>query len=96
VGGVSLSQRDEIDWSNWKDYEEDVKSLCLAKAAEFHLLGYEEVTAKEVWQCVQGMVKQDDLHLYQMVELVMGLNIGKFMNFMTLSAYKGSFGDDLV
>ncbi len=74
----------------WQQYEREIMELCAVKADEFHLLGYEEVTASEVWQCVLAMTKGRG-RLHEMVGAVLGLNAGKFMSYTTINAYRGIF-----
>lgn len=74
----------------WQQYERELLELCGAKAEEFHLLGYEEVTASEVWQCVLSITKGRG-RLHEMVGAVLGLNAGKFMSYTTINAYQGIF-----
>lgn len=74
----------------WQDYERDLLELCKQKAEEFHMLGYEEVTASEVWQCVLKLTKGQGA-LHEMVGAVIGLQVGKFMNYTTINAYRGIF-----
>lgn len=76
--------------SGWEEYETDLMELCQAKAEEFHLLGYEEVTAQEIWTCVQSLTK-GSVPLHEMVAAVLGLQVGKFMNYTTMNAFKGIF-----
>jgi len=78
---------------DWREFEGDLKELCKARAADFHLLGYESVSANEVWACVQKMTK-GQVSLHQWVANVLSLNIGQFMNFTTMNAYKGVFLED--
>lgn len=68
-----------------------IEELCNSKAEEFHLIGYEHVTGQEVWECVSEKYKktgQPELH--EMVNDILSLKVMKFMNFMTISAYKGT------
>lgn len=76
----------------WQDFEHDLLELCAQKADEFHMLGYEEVTASEVWQCVLKLTKGQGA-LHEMVGAVIGLQVGKFMNYTTINAYRGIFDE---
>jgi hypothetical protein len=79
----------------WDEYLQDLLPLCEVKAEEFHLLGYEEVTAKEILECVQSVLKGRG-RLHEVVSTILSLNVGQFMNYMTINAYKGRLGDRLV
>ncbi|RIV28633.1 hypothetical protein D2Q93_02485 [Alicyclobacillaceae bacterium I2511] len=73
---------------DWQSYLPDLRQLCQVKVEEFHQLGYDAVTVNEVWACVQGLVKET-APLHEWVGVILGLNAGRFMNFMTMQAYKG-------
>ncbi|MGG1635536.1 hypothetical protein BK120_28240 [Paenibacillus sp. FSL A5-0031] len=68
-----------------------IEELCNSKAEEFHLIGYEHVTGQEVWECVsQKYNKSGQPELHELVNDILSLKVMKFMNFMTISAYKGT------
>lgn len=72
----------------WNDV---IEELCTSKAEELHLLGYDHVTAKEVWECVSAKyAKQGDPQLHQLVSDILSLKANQFMNFLMLNAYKGN------
>lgn len=78
----------------WKDYEMELQSLCIAKSEEFHLLGYDKVTPEEVWACVQAQLKGTP-RLHEVVASLLSLRVDKFMNYMTMNAYRGAIGEDI-
>jgi hypothetical protein len=68
-----------------------IEELCNSKAEEFHLIGYEHVTGQEVWECVSEKYnKTGQPELHELVNDILSLKVMKFMNFMTISAYKGT------
>ena len=68
-----------------------IEELCNSKAEEFHLIGYEHVTGKEVWECVNSKYeKKGQPELHQIVNDILSLKATQFMNFMTMSIYKGT------
>ena len=72
-----------------EEYDRQLELLCQSKAEEFHLMGYNAVTSKEVWQCVSEKYKKDIPPLHQIVNDILSLKITTFMNWMTMNAYKG-------
>lgn len=69
----------------------DFLALCESKAEEFKLIGYEQVTAKDIWDCVSdGYARSGQPPLHRVVNDILSLKTPKFMNFLTLSAYKGT------
>ena len=74
-----------------EEWAETIEALCESKAEEFRLVGYEHVTAKEVWQCVSDKyAKTGQPALHRVVNDILSLKATRFMNYMTLSAFKGS------
>ena len=74
-----------------KELDSVIEELCRSKAEEFRLIGYEHVTGEEIWACVNSKyVKSGQPELHKLVNDILSLRAVQFMNFMTLSAYKGS------
>lgn len=67
-----------------------VDNLCSSKADEFKLIGYEHISAEDVWECVNSKyIKSGTPALHQMVNDILSLKVTKLMNHMTMNAYKG-------
>lgn len=79
---------------SWNMYEVEMLRLCAVKMEEFHLLGYAEVTADEIWECIRSRFKGQP-RLHEVVAMIIGLHADKFMNYMTMNAYKGKLGEDV-
>ncbi|MFD1177067.1 post-transcriptional regulator [Paenibacillus puldeungensis] len=70
---------------------EAIEVLCRSKAEEFRLIGYEHVTGPDVWECISQKYEKDGFPpLYQLVNDILSLKATQFMNYMTISAYRGS------
>ncbi|GBG08722.1 hypothetical protein B1748_03580 [Paenibacillus sp. MY03] len=68
-----------------------IEELCISKAEEFRLIGYEHVTGKDVWECVSaGYAKNGQPELHRLVNDILSLKVTQFMNHLTISAYKGT------
>jgi hypothetical protein len=72
-----------------EDLKEQLWSLCQSKAYEFKMLGYEHVTAEEIWECVTSKYKKGVPRLHQVVNDILSLKVTKFMNWMTMKIYQG-------
>ncbi|TVX94485.1 post-transcriptional regulator [Paenibacillus agilis] len=72
--------------------DQDIELLCQSKAEEFHLLGYEYVTDKDIWECVSARYKKEasEPALHRIVNDILSLRTTQFMNYVTMAAYKGS------
>lgn len=70
---------------------EDIQMMCKSKAEEFRLIGYEHVTGKDIWNCVSSKYEKEGFPpIYKLVNDILSLKVTGFMNFMTMSAYRGS------
>lgn len=70
---------------------EAIESLCQSKAEEFQLIGYEHVSGLDIWECVSHKYEKDGYPpIHQMVNDILSLKVTQFMNYMTISAYRGS------
>ncbi|NOV04111.1 post-transcriptional regulator [Paenibacillus planticolens] len=79
-----------IDLSDF-ELNEIIESLCLSKVEEFVLLGYEHVTGKEIWDCVSDKYRKTGVpSLHQIVNDILSLKSTQFMNWMTISMYRGA------
>ncbi|CAM2852857.1 post-transcriptional regulator [Paenibacillus sediminis] len=76
---------------NDADLSKTVELLCNSKAEEFRLVGYEQVTGQDIWQCVNNQYTKEGVPpLHKLVNDILSLKVTTFMNFMTISAYRGS------
>lgn len=67
-----------------------IENLCHSKAEEFHMIGYAHVTGKEIWDCVNDKYYKDGVpSLHKVVNDILSLKVTQFMNWMTMSIYKG-------
>jgi len=68
-----------------------VEELCTSKAEEFELLGYENVSGKDIWECISDRYKKGYPPLYQVVNDILSLKTTQYMNWMTMSVvYRGA------
>lgn len=68
-----------------------IEELCSSKAEEFRLVGYEHVTSSDVWECVSQKYKKEGMPpLHRLVNDILALKATAFMNYLTISAYRGS------
>ena len=75
---------------NEDELEATIEMLCRSKASELRLIGYERVTSRDVWKCVSHNYADIKLpQLHQLVNDILSLHATEFMNYMTVSAYRG-------
>lgn len=75
---------------NDSEINETIEQLCRSKAEEFHLIGYDQVTGADVWECVSDKYhKKGTPKLHEVVNDILSLKVTQFMNFITLSMYRG-------
>ncbi len=84
------SVTDEEPKMSDNEMNETIEQLCQSKAEEFHLIGYDQVTGADVWECVSDKYhKKGTPPLYEVVNDILSLKVTQFMNFITLSMYRG-------
>jgi len=66
---------------------EQVSELCESKAEEFGMLGYDNITAADVWQCVFSSYKTLPA-MHVLVNDILSLKITKYMNWVMINMYK--------
>lgn len=72
------------------ELNEMLEDLCRSKAEEFHLIGYEQVTGADVWECVSDKYhKKGTPAMHQVVNDILSLKVTQFMNYITLNMYRG-------
>lgn len=72
------------------ELNEMIERLCESKADEFRLIGYDQVTGADVWECVSDKYhKRGTPSIHQVVNDILSLKVTQFMNFITLNMYRG-------
>lgn len=72
-------------------FREEVEPALDVKLDEFRLLGYEQVKADELWSFLikkKWKTPKSDIRLFEIVEEVLGIKVGEFINFTTVEVYK--------
>ncbi|OUQ86009.1 hypothetical protein B5G50_24080 [Brevibacillus brevis] len=78
-----------MDQAEKQEWYGQVVSLCLSKAEEFALLGYDNVAPEDVWECVtNGYKAMPPIH--QLVNDILSLKPNKYMNYLMIQMYKNS------
>ncbi len=77
--------------SEWKEM---VTPALQSKAEEFHLMGYAEATAEDVWKCLMQKVWKGDpeKRIYEVVQDIFQLTTVTYISYLTVNAYQN---DDL-
>ncbi|WP_337950992.1 post-transcriptional regulator [Paenibacillus sp. HWE-109] len=87
---VSVEEEEENGLSD-TELNEIIESLCLSKVEEFILLGYDHVSGKDIWDCVSDKYRKTGVpSLHQIVNDILSLKSTQFMNWMTISMYRGA------
>ena len=72
-----------------QELNELIERLCDSKAEEFRMLGYEQVTGVDIWNCVNEKYKKEMPALHQVVNDILSLKVTRLMNWMTMNAFRG-------
>ncbi|SDY47626.1 Post-transcriptional regulator [Evansella caseinilytica] len=84
----------------WKTWETEMEVVLLSKAEEWQLLGYDQVTKEDVWQCFLSKLPRldvpDPVRPHWLAAELFHMKANDYMNWLTLQAYKGPnwFEDD--
>lgn len=83
------------DIDQWKAWKKKVYPALVSKSEEFTLLGYDRVTADDVWDCLMAKLERtkEDVRLHQLVNAIFKLSANEYMNWLTIRSYKS--GDSL-
>lgn len=72
-------------------YRSQVQPALKSKLDEFRLLGYETINEQALWNYLtkkKWRKVQEDIKLYEVVQDIMSVNVGEYMNFATIEAFK--------
>lgn len=71
-------------------WREDLKPLLESKSEEFRLLGYENVTEEDIWDCTvsQFQNEKEFVRLHRFVNALLSLKPQTYMMWLTVKAYK--------
>ncbi|MGP7816857.1 post-transcriptional regulator [Niallia sp. 01092] len=72
-------------------YRKELQPVLKSKLEEFHLLGYETITEDELWFYLtkkKWKKPSDSGRMFILVQDILHVKIGEFMNFTTIEAYK--------
>lgn len=78
-----------MDPARKQEWYRQVSSLCQSKAEEFAILGYENVNAQDVWECVTHGYKEIP-PMHRLVNDILSLKPNKYMNFLMIQMYRNS------
>ncbi len=80
-----------------QEWKSTVIPALLSKQGEFKLIGYDEVTTKELWECLEARVWKGNptKRLHEVVQDIFHLPTATYMSFITVNALR-SDDDDLL
>ncbi|WP_205683850.1 post-transcriptional regulator [Brevibacillus migulae] len=67
----------------------EVYNLCKSKAEEFEMLGYDNVSPKDIWECVASSYKEFPA-LHKLVNDILSLKTTKYMNWQMMKVYRNN------
>lgn len=85
-----MTDTEQMSADDEAELNRTIRELCESKAEEFRMIGYEHATGPEVWECVSDKYhKKGTPALHAIVNDILSLKVTNFMNFITLSIYRG-------
>ncbi|MDY0396846.1 post-transcriptional regulator [Virgibacillus halophilus] len=73
-----------------KEWKSHVRPVLACKASEFKLMGYDNATQEDIWNCLSGKIWKGNPHkrLYEVVEDIFHLGTNVYMSYLTVNAYQ--------
>lgn len=81
-------------------FRQIVGPALTSKLEEFEILGYDTIKEQDLWNFLtrkKWRKCKEEIHLYELVQDIMSVQIGVYMNFATVEAFKEadfSFNDE--
>ncbi|WP_462412348.1 post-transcriptional regulator [Neobacillus sp. Marseille-QA0830] len=78
---------------NFDQFRTQVQPAMVSKLEEFRLLGYDSVSESGLWDFLtkkKWRKVTDEVKLYQIVDDILSVKIGDYMNFAAIESYKTS------
>ncbi len=72
-----------------EELNRQIECLCNSKADEFRMLGYENVSGEDIWECVSANYTDQLPPMHRLVNDILSLRVNEYMNWMTMRVYKG-------
>ncbi len=70
--------------------QEYIQQLCMSKAEEFRMLGYENITERDIWAHLSEQYEKKGYpRMHRIVNDILSLKVTQLMNWMTIGAFKG-------
>lgn len=81
-------------------FRKEVHPALISKMEEFSLLGYGTISQNSLWEFLtkkKWRKTKEDMKVYEVVSDILSINVGEYMNFATVEAFKSeefSFAND--
>lgn len=75
--------------SNPEGLKRKFSEILESKMDEFHILGYDSIGVKEIWQCVISKYKKNWPKEHQLVNDIYSLKPTQLMNWLQMQAFQG-------
>lgn len=76
---------------SYEHFRTKVQPALLSKANEFRMLGYDTITPDGIWTFLMEKKwknSQKDIHLYKVVADILAVQVGEYMNYATVEAFR--------
>lgn len=77
----------------YDQFQNQVQPALQSKIEELSLLGYGTVSESQLWGFLikkKWKKPKEEIHLYEIVQEILSLDLGEFMNYQTVEALKSS------
>lgn len=80
-----------VNGHEYERFRELVHPALKSKVVEFNILGYQTVSEQEIWNFLMAKKwrkSKEDVHLYEVVQDILGVQVGQYMSYATVEAFK--------
>jgi hypothetical protein len=96
---VGMEDRNKMKKIQMNALREQVMPALVCKKEEFQLLGYEQVTIDEIWDCLfykKWKKLKEEKKLFEIVNDILTLSVSEYMTYITVQSQQETnwFDDD--
>jgi hypothetical protein len=88
---VGMEEKRKMEKEQIKALREQVMPALICKKEEFQLLGYEQVTIEEIWDCLfykKWKKLKEEKKLFEIVNDILALSVSEYMTYMTVQSHQ--------
>src|SRR5690625_390336 len=92
-----MMEREMPEKRSVQDWKSHIQPALISKQSEFRLIGYDEVTEEEIWQCLKDKIWKGnpEKQVHEVIQDIFHLPVNTYMNYIQMDALQVK-EDDLM